>query len=292
VALTANLDAAGTSNADWNWAQLIIRAAATGGSTTTKTMTETVNLADSQFDYLRLVRQPSDSVLVSDQAIDILRFKRTAEDTLTVVDSIVKQLVGSGLIVTKIMSDTLLLTDGTIRIVNFVRAQSDTITVAEGGTYRQLIITASETLSLADETVEIMRFKRVADDAVALIDAFSKSVGSAGGITYAKVMSDSVTMIDNAGQRWTMRTSRLSDSLLISDAALRALARIRTHGETIELVDGVVRVTRSIRIAQDTIDIPDELIRAIFFDVLQPTNFRFGVGSDPFVFRMGALPFH
>jgi hypothetical protein len=263
---------------------------------TVKTMTDTVTAGDATFRYLMRRRDGSEvfsvndalvsgvrrgvtateNVSVNDAFLRYLRFMRRTDDDLSIIDSIVQQLSGSGLIVTKVMSETVVMTDGTIRVLNWVRAQTDTVTITEGETFRTIIITANEELSITDDTVKILRFRRIAQDAIELIDVFSKSVGSAGGILYARVMSDSVTLIDSAGERWTLRTSRLTDTVAPSDAALRALARVRIQGDVIELSDGNVSIRRTVRFADDPIDVPDELIRTLILDQVYNVEIRMG----------------
>jgi hypothetical protein len=154
------------------------------------------------------------------------RLARLSQDNLDLLDGLSKTVIGQGTVYGRVLSDTLALTDGFV-------------------SWRRLV--------------------RLLTDNADLLDGFSKTLIGVG-IVYARVLSDTTTLIDNAGQRWTLRTSRLTDAVGLSDALLRALARIRILGENLEYSDGVIRFLRAVRAPTDTIDMSDELVRAFFPD--------------------------
>lgn len=234
-----------------------------GGTTTTKTLTDTLTITDQEIDYLRIVR--------------------VLQDSITVIDAVVQNIVrGGATIVTKVMTETLSITDGLFDWLRRVRQQGDTTVFTDGDFQRSFVLNAADTIDLNDGFVEWRRLKRVAQDNLDLIDSFSKTlVGQ--NIVYAKVMSDAITVIDDNGRRWALRSSRLSDAIGLSDAVIEALTRIRQLGEAIEFTDGVVRIGRLVRIAQDQLDIPDEMIRLLALNQLYGVNFKFG-HTDPMRF--------
>lgn len=231
-----------------------------------------VAVIDEGIDVTRRVRVAQDTLTLGDSTIQWRRLRRTLDDSIVLLDQFTKALAGSGTIYTKVMSEALDLTDGVIRY---------------------------------------LRYRRTTDDTLTLIDAFSKLLSGAG-LTYARIMSDSVVLADDAGNRWKFARSVASDALVLADEIVRGASRgrvssdtiaitdaltkwtlrLRALGDDVEFSDGTVKVRQSVRTLIDQVDITDEAIRSLFFDQLQPTNFRFSVGSDPFRFGVGALPFN
>lgn len=254
-----------------------------GGSTTTKTMTDTLVASDFALDVTTRIRQMTDTTVVTDGTVMWRRLVRIAEDLLTVVDSVVKSVTGPGAVIyNKVMTDTLSAIDSFFDWLQRRREQIDSITISEGDVFRTQIVTANESIDVTDAFTEWRRLKRVMQDNLDIIDAFSKIVAGAG-IVYAKVMSDTTTIIDDAGNRWKMRTSRLSDALNLSDAALDVVTRIRQMNEVVEVSDGVVRIGRFVRVAQDNLEIPDYIVRLLVLDQLYTVDIRFG-HTDPIRF--------
>ena len=252
------------------------KASAAGGSTTTKTMSDTVSVNDEALDRTQSVRQMSDTVVVADNVVQWRRLPRVMDDAITLVDSVVKTLILAGSTVyTKVMTDTIAATDSLVQWLRRVRGPIDTTTITDGDTYRTAIIFADESIDMSDGFVTWRRLKRVMSENLDIIDGFSKTISGAG-IVYAKVMSDVVTLVDNAGQRWTLRSSRLTDAVGLSDAVLDAVMRIRQLNETVEFSDGTVKIGRYVRVAQDQLDIPDYMVKALVFDQLYTVNVKFG----------------
>lgn len=243
---------------------MVFKEAVAGGTTTTKTMTDTV--------------------AVTDQEIDFIRFKRVMDEALVLADNIVKTLVLAGATTyTKVMSDTLAATDAVVQWLRRVRGPIDTITLGDGDTYRTSIITTSEALDVTDGFTLFRRYRRVAQDTLDIIDAFSKTLSGAG-ITYAKVMSDTVTVIDDAGRRWRLRFAQLTDTVGLSDQVIRSLRAVRSLGDVVEFSDGTTKVRRTIRSMDESIEVSDERISTLYLDQVSNTSFAFGSSGPPFRF--------
>jgi hypothetical protein len=263
-----------------------LKALAAGGGVTTKTLTDNLTVNDAVFDYLMRVRQQSDTAAVSDQLIYGARRGNITSDGILTSDGVVSG-AKRGVVATEPLTvsdanfqylrrtrqgtDTTDVSDGFVSWRRLVRVSQDNIDVLDGysrsvtggGTVYGKVI--SDTLDVTEGFVSWRRLKRLMADNADILDGFSKTLIGVG-IVYAKVMSDVTTLIDDNGQRWTLRTSRLTDSVGLSDAVLRALARIRILGENIEFSDGVIRFLRAVRVSTEDLDISDELVRAYFAD--------------------------
>lgn len=226
-----------------------------------------LDVADEEVQWARRNRLASDNVQMADGFVQWRRFRRSADDTLTLLDQVIKTVTGAGILYTKVMS---------------------------------------EAIEFADGFVRWLQYRRLTEDTLDILDAFSKLIAGAG-ITYARILSDSVQMIDDTGNRWTFRRNLMTDTLQVPDQLVQGAIRgrvmadavtftdvltqwvrlVRQLGEDIEFSDGTVKVRRMLKTATDALDLSDELIRSLFLDQLQPTNFRLGIGIDPFVFGMG-----
>jgi hypothetical protein len=228
---------------------------------------QSLDVSDEGIDRSIRVRQQTDAVSMADGFVQWRRYKRSSDDTLELLDQFIKTVTGAGTLYTKVMSEAIEFSDGVVRL---------------------------------------LRYRRQSDDVVDVFDGFSKLIAGAG-ITYARVMGDSVQMIDDTGNRWTFRRNLstdalqlpdelvqgavrgrvLNDALTFTDALTQWVRLVRLFGDDVEFSDGTVKVRQMLRTAEDEIDISDELIRSLFLDQLQPTDFRVGIGADPFVFGMG-----
>jgi len=257
---------------------------AAGGTNTQKTMSDTLVLTDAALDPVRRVRQMSDTTVVTDGVVQWRRLKRVMDETLTLVDSVVKSLILAGSTTyTKVMSDTLVVADFAVQWLRRVRGQIDTVTLSDGDTYRTSIITGSESIDVSDGFVSWRRLTRLAQDNIDIIDGFSKTLGGAG-IVYARVMSDTVTVIDDAGRRWRLRFAQLTDAVGLSDQVLDYLRVVRSLGDVVELSDGTVKVRRTIKSMDESIEVSDGVIATRYLDQISGTSFTFGSSGPPFRF--------
>lgn len=255
-----------------------------GGTTTTKTMTDTVTITDQNVRVAYRVRQMSEAITLTDTPVYWRMLKRVADESVAMVDSVVKTLISAGgTVYTKVMTETISLTDTFFDWLRRVRGPIDTITLDDGNTYRSSIITASESIDVTDGFVSWRRYKRVAQDTFDVIDGFSKILAGTG-IVYAKVLSDTVTLIDDAGQRWRLRVSQLTDTVGLSDAVIRAVTRVRALGDVVEFIDGTVNVRRFTRSMDEGMEISDSRISTLILDQMSNTSFVFGASSPPFRF--------
>jgi hypothetical protein len=308
-------------------AKLFLTYAPSGGTTTTKTMTDTTSVVDTIVDWSRRTRRPedalalldsivktltgggvttvktmTDTIILSEQLVQWLRRRRDSIDTLTITDDpnrIIQMLINDlGLDLAdekvdwlrrvRVMSETLSPTDGLVSWRRLGRLGQDNLTLLDGfsktvlgsGTVYAKVM--SDTMNLSDGVIEWRRLKRLLEENATLLDGFSKIVAGAG-ITYTKILSDTIMVIDDSGQRWTLRKSQLTDTIGLSDAVIRALARIQILGEAIEFSDGAIRFLRAVRIPTETLDLSDELIRAYFPDQVFQVAIRFGT-TDPLRF--------
>jgi hypothetical protein len=278
-----NFNAAGTPTGNLVVLE-ILAAAAGGGTNTSKTMTETLTVTDQEVDGAIRPRALSESISLTDQNVWWTRRVRLMTDTLDLIDSTVKSLLGAAIV--KVMSDTLSLVDSAVQWLRRVRGPIDTITLTDGDRYRTSLVTAEELIELADGFVTWRRLKRVHTDNLDLIDGFAKTLAGAS-IVYAKVMSDTVTLIDDAGQRWRLRMSQLTEAVGLSDAVIRAILRIRYLGDVVEFADGTVQIKRLRRSGDEVIEVSDERISTLYLD--SPSNVRFEFGSASAPFRFGGV---
>lgn len=252
-----------------------------------KVMSDTLILTDVALDPVRRVRQMSDTVAVTDETTMWRRLKRVMDETLTIVDSIVKSVILAGSVTyTKVMTDTLAATDAFVLWLRRVRGPIDTITLSDGDTYRYSIVTASDALDASDGFVSWRRLKRIAQDNVDLIDGFSKTLSGAG-IVYAKVMSDVAILVDDAGRRWKLRVSQVTDAVGLSDQVLDYLRAVRSLGDVVELSDGTVQIRRAVRTMEESIVVSDDRVSTLYLDQMSNTSFAFGSSGPPF--RFGGL---
>lgn len=253
------------------------------GGNQTKVMSDDIVVADANVSGAIRPRTATESVSMTDQLIKWTRRYRLLTDTLTIIDEVVKSVVfGSGVFV-KVMSDTLSATDGFFRYLMRRRDGSEVVAIVEGDVFRTAVITASENVEMADGFVQWRRLKRLLSDNVDLIDGFSKTIAGAG-ITYARILSDTVTLVDDAGNRWRLRMSQLTDAVGLNDQVVRYLRRIRQLGDDIEYSDGTLKIQRLTRFADDTVVISDEEISTLVLYELSPIEFRFGASGPPFRF--------
>jgi hypothetical protein len=247
-------------------------------------MTDTTTISDAALDPTYRVRQMSDAIVATDAPVYWRRLVRVTDETTTLVDSVVKSVITAGATVyTKVMTDTLGATDAVIQWLRRVRNQIETITISEGNLFRTAIVTADESIDLSDGFVTWRRLKRVMDENLDIIDGFSKILSGAG-ITYAKVMSDTVTLIDDAGRRWRLRFTQLTDAVGLSDQVLDSLRAVRSLGDVVELSDGTVKVRQTIKSMDESIEVSDERISTLYLDQISNTSFTFGASGPPFRF--------
>lgn len=254
------------SAADLNTGALLSLIPDTGGSggTTTKVMSDTLTVTDAALDPTYRVRQMT--------------------ELTTVVDSVVKSVISAGgTVYTKVMTDALIAADTFIDWLRRVRDQIDTITINEGNTFRTAIITANESIDLSDGFVTWRRLRRVMGDNLDIIDGFSKTLSGAG-IVYAKVMSDTITLIDDAGRRWRLRFTQLTDAVGLSDQVIDYLRAVRSLGDAVELSDGTVTIRRTVKTMDESIEVSDEKISTLYLDQISNTSFTFGASGPPFRF--------
>jgi hypothetical protein len=274
-------DLAGGSS---NVAALSIDYTAAGGGPITKVMSDALTLSDARVSGATRPRVQTDSIVVTDGGVQWRRLKRVMDEPTVVIDSIVKNLVlGGSTLYTKVMSDSLAATDSLVQWLRRVRNAIDTTILSDGDTYRTSIVTADEGVDLTDSAIDILRLKRIAEDSLNIIDGFSKALAGAG-IVYAKVMSDTVTLIDDAGQRWRLRFAQLTDAVGLSDQVLDYLRAVRSLGDVVELSDGTVKVRRTIKSMDESIEVTDNKISTLYLDQISNTSFTFGSSGPPFRF--------
>lgn len=265
------------------WGAIVIAVKLAGGATT-KVMSDSLTVTDAAPHATYRVRQMSDTTVVIDNVVQWRRLKRVMDEALTITDNVVKSLIMGGTVIyTKVMSDALSLTDGFFDWLRRVRAPIETVTLSDGDTYRFSIVTATEAFDVADDFVSWRRLVRVAQDNFSLIDGFSKTMGSAG-IVYAKVVSDTVTLIDDAGQRWKLNVTRLTDSVGLSDQVIRSLRAVRALGDVVEFSDGVVKVRRTVKLVDDALVVSDGTVSTLYLDQISNVSFKFGSSGPPFRF--------
>lgn len=294
----------------WSMVGVDIVAASSGGTTTTKTMTDTVTLSEQVVDWLRRKRDGLDTMTITDDPNRIIQM--ISDDGMgDLTDGLARALARG-----RVATETIQLTDGTVYWRRLRRVMDESAVLLDGfvktivgsGTVYTKVM--SEAVEFADGFVRYLRYRRTTTDNLDLLDAFSKILAGAG-ITYAKVMSDSVVLLDDAGNRWKYVRSQVSDTLQLLDGSVSGAIRPRTQsdalafadsltrwvrlvrqvGDTVEFTDGMVRIRSMVRSYSDSLDITDEAIRSLFFDQLQPTHFILGVGSDPFRFGTRGAPF-
>lgn len=219
---------------------LSISDASVSGAKRFATTTENVSLTDESPHWASRYRRSDEAIALTDGFVSWRRLARLSQDNLDLLDGSSRSVIGSGTVYGRTLSDTLSLTDGFV-------------------SWRRLV--------------------RLLTDNADLLDGFSKAVVGAG-ITYARVLSDTTTLIDDAGTRWTLRNSRLTEAIGLSDSLLRALARIRILGENIEYSDGAIRFLRSVRVPTESLDITDELVRAYFPDQIFTVALVFGTSEQ------------
>jgi hypothetical protein len=318
----------GTLSTSSGWAACIaaFKDAAAGGSTTSKTMTDTLSAADEPVRWARRLRRQDEGISLAEAVVRWNRRNRQQSDTFIMFDDpnrvIEMQIYDQGIDVadegldrsirSRQSSDTISLSDGFVQWRRYTRSADDTLTLLDqfiktvtgaGTLYTKVM---SEAIEFSDGFVHWLRYRRQTDDVIDVLDGFSKLIAGAG-ITYARVMGDSVQMIDDTGNRWTFRRNLSTDTLQLPDELVRGAVRgrvltdaisftdaltqwvrlVRLFGDDVEFTDGTVKVRRMLRTAEDAIDISDELIHSLFLDQLQPTDFRIGTGSDPFVLGVG-----
>jgi len=224
----------------WLALGVAFKAAASGGATTTKVMSETLTLADATVNgvqrprvqsealtiidatipYRRLVRVPQEALTLADSIVPMRRLRRVVDEGITLADAFNKTVSGSQVITTKVMSEALTLADGFVDWLRRVRLQTDTTLITEDNTTRTFIITGEDLQVFVDELVKWRRLKRVMDEPATFTDAFSKSVASPGATTYTKVLTETVTLSDAALDRVIYRRVA-EDSQVFADSKVQ-----------------------------------------------------------------------
>lgn len=284
------------STGEFNFPGYTVQFSAAGGTTTTKTMTETTVLSDQGLDVTTRIRLQTDSSALSDGLVYGARRGNISSDGIVTSDGSVSgarrgvtaneslALSDNGFQAVRRVrqaSDALDVTDGFVSWRRIARVSQDTIDLLDGfsrsvtGTGTVYGKVMSDGLSVTDGVVSWRRLKRLMADNADILDSFSKTLLGVG-IVYAKVMSDVTTLIDDNGQRWVLRKSQVSDAIGLSDALLRALGRIRILGENLEFSDGAIRFLRAVRVSDESLDIADELIRSYFADQIFNVALVFG----------------
>lgn len=265
------------------WAAYLVRipAAAAGGTTTTKVMEDTLAITDGLVNWALRSRVGSDSTSITDGFVAGTQRPRTNSDSMTVSDNLV-----SGVRRGAVMTDSLTVSDSTTSWIHRRRTGEDFLVIADG-----LV------------TWRILR--RTLEDSIDIIDGLVKSVssGGGGGIVYTKVVGDAIEVIDDIGNRWTRRYSRLtdqvdladellhstlrfrqaSDAIALADALVNWCRRGRFMADAIEVTDGIVRMWRMRRIIEDQVPVLDEVLKSYLPSSIYDVRIRLGAEAGPVV---------
>lgn len=179
-------------------------------------------------------RLVADSAVLADQAQTVRELHRLAGDALVLVDTLIKQLSGSNLI-TKVMTDGLVLIDDFAKQLRRVRLAEDSFATADG-----------------------------------LLSAASRN----------RQGSDSVSIADQSLKSW-LRGRTATENVTVIDQALRTVSRLREFADAIEVTDDSTTVRLRTRLVSDTSGLSDQLIKSLSAFVQYTYEVRIQIGVTP-----------
>lgn len=237
--------------------------------------------ADDPFSLTDTGTEISESIAVADEAIRGIVRPRQFDEAFALTDSTdVKPIRLRNAI------DTVAVTDGLVEWTHFKRVTSDAFSLTTGDLLRAWLVTFSDNIEMADTTVRWRRFRRLITEQLDIVDGFVKSLAGQG-ITYTRILGDTITLIDDTGNRWTYRTRNLADAANLSDEAVRCIIRMREVSDDVTFSDGEVHFRRNTRFVDEDVRVVDDVISLSTAEVISPTNFTFGARS-PSTLRFGA----
>jgi hypothetical protein len=248
-----------------------------GGTTTTKNVQESITPTDNVTDWMRRSRSQGESTILSDS-------------------------IGPRTTRGRVSGETISVSDQAIRIANRNRFASEAITVADSivSAFRRVRL-AQDSIVLQDQIIRTLRIKRLSEDTLTVIDSFIKAATGSGNI-YAVIVSETVTIVDDAGRRFVLNRQVLeglsatdqairvltrqrlaSESISLTDGFISALRRVRSMVDFLELSDGTVNVRWNRKTLDEYLDITDDRI-ALYIPFLQYTyDVRIRLGMDDFI---------
>lgn len=268
----------GNDGSDTYWAThgFTVKAAAAGGSTTTKTVSESVALSESNLRYAFRPRTASDVIAVYDVGV-FRNFIMSMSDASSVSDSaelFVRRVRAVSEIVTSIDSisefyrRTRLVSDALTIIDSFVKV------VIGGSTIAKIM---SENVTVYDELAIYRTFRRLVTDTLQTVDALITSLIS--GNLYTKILGDTITVADASGV-FLYRNRAISDVIATNDQLGNVLRRVRNIFDSLEIADGVVTVRWSTKYISELLGITDAAAATYVPYVVYLYDVRQNIGLD------------
>jgi hypothetical protein len=268
TSITPTVNWGTTTSAGWAAVIVAFKDAAAGGTTTNKTMTDTLAASDEPVRWSHRLRRMDEGLTVADSVVKSLLTAQIIVRVLTELIDVSEAVVRWNRR-DRQHSDTLIVFDDPNRVIEML-VTDESVTIEDGTVHgARRGRTQTDSVTLEDSVVRWRRLTRILSDNLTLIDAFLSSVNS--NAVHVKLLDDTLTLADDAGRRWTLRTRVPDDSLAAND-------------ETVQM-----RRTR--RVSDDALELSDATLQSLFRDQLSPTNIRFGLGEAPFTFGTGTPPF-
>lgn len=215
---TATSAIAGTFTAGSNSAhatlQMLFKEASSGGTVNTKTI--------------------SDTLAVAESTPKTVYRNRKISDAISLLDVLTKVITGGGAINVKTISESIGIAEVMSRIVIRGRSIAESILITESGAYKEFVANLLDSIDETDQLTDSVTRNRSASDAVTITDVLSKSA-----LRYRST-SDAITIIDQLTKLLTGGTiysKSITDALTVVDQLLNFRKLQRAFTDSIAIID-------------------------------------------------------
>lgn len=228
-------------------------AGGTGGTVYTETLTSTTALIDAAIRMVRRVRLADDALTLTDAGWSGKFVAALVNDLISMDDSLVKAIVGGGIIETRTATSSAVITDALVRAWQQIRMLGDAFTVTDEVRLTRMVNrTVADALAPSDEVLRRLLRLRLATDALTLADY------ETARLTLRRLRDDSLTLSDSLALHRRL-TRRTDDAVTFADSVLRQGSSSKVLNDSVSLQDGALAYARKSRLATDVAVVIDEL---------------------------------
>lgn len=238
----------GTWAATGDWAGVSINYKSSGGSSASRTASDSFTISDANTRTMATSRTTSDSFTASDSASRATSASRTASDSFSVSDAV---RVG----VARTASDSFTVSDSVSRVDALARTISDSFSISDAAPRTtSLGRSVADSFSASDSVSRGTASRsRSIVDSFTLADAVTRVV-SASRTTRAWAVASGLWLPMQMGQR--------GDVISFSDAASGTRGQGRTTSDSFAASDSVSRVSSDSRTTSDSFTVSDAVARS------------------------------
>lgn len=282
--LTWTIGGSSPESCSWIVMAFVLRPAAAGGTTTEKTLTDTLVVSDQQLPSAVRGRVLSDAMVLSEgPTVFSTVYGLLFGDDLTISDQIGRMVVRG-----RLGEDAIDVTDSTSQFFRRTRLADDSIAVSDEA-LASLIVGAILTrvltsqIDITDAPIASAVRIFIGQSSIAVIDEILAQVvgnnillkvltsqidvtdGAVLSIIRARLLQDTLIIDEGQGEQYITTNLTVDDDLAVTDSSLTRLLLTRLLGDSIDLTDSAIAaiVGQNVieRVLTDSIDTADDAIR-------------------------------